>query len=87
MIKNMHKCKGIELVGGWIDTEDEQCELHISRIATEQDLEENHHLEEVGETIESVVISVSFCPYCGEKLRKNKSDHTLPFRHIDYSKR
>ena len=82
----MHKCKDMELVGAWIDIQDGQCELNISRTATEEDLEENHHLEEVGEIIESVVISVSFCPYCGEKLLKNQGEHIPPFRHNDYSK-
>lgn len=39
--------------------------LVISRSATEQDLEENQHLEEIGQDLWSTVLEVSHCPYCG----------------------
>lgn len=42
--------------------------LHLIREATEQDLEENHYLQEVGEDIWRVSAEISFCPYCGDHL-------------------
>lgn len=42
--------------------------LYLVREATEEDLEENHLLEEIGESIWSVHHEISFCPHCGMKL-------------------
>ncbi|GHG73180.1 hypothetical protein GCM10010919_25790 [Alishewanella longhuensis] len=42
--------------------------LHLIREATEEDLEENHYLNEVGEDIWTVSAEISFCPYCGCNL-------------------
>jgi hypothetical protein len=42
--------------------------LVVTRSATEEDLEENHYLEEVGETIWCTVAEISHCPYCGKFL-------------------
>ena len=36
--------------------------LEIQREATEADLEENHHLEAVGDAIWTTVLEVSHCP-------------------------
>ena len=44
-------------------------QLVISREATEDDLENNHHFECVGETIWSVAAEINNCPYCSCKLR------------------
>jgi hypothetical protein len=42
--------------------------LSLIREATEDDLEENHYLEEVGEAIWTVTAEILFCPYCGKNL-------------------
>lgn len=42
--------------------------LHLIREATEEDLEENHYLNEIGEDIWTVLAEISFCPYCGDNL-------------------
>jgi len=42
--------------------------LNIYREAIEEDLEENHYLETVGELIWSTSVEVAFCPYCGKDL-------------------
>lgn len=43
--------------------------LHLVREATEEDLEESHILEEVGETIWSLCAEIRFCPYCASELK------------------
>ena len=48
-------------------------QLVVERSATESDLEENHYLEQVGDTIWSVSVEVNFCPYCGATLNNAKS--------------
>jgi len=51
--------------------------MQASREATEQDLEESHILEEVGEDIWTFTAEISFCPYCGTKLEiLNRSIYT-----------
>lgn len=42
--------------------------LTIYREATEEDLEENHHLEDVGDLMWQTEVSINHCPYCGERL-------------------
>ena len=62
--------------------------LIIRREATEEDLEENHFLEEEGETLWETTLEILFCPFCGKSLleRKDKifEDHGR-FRHDDFS--
>lgn len=41
--------------------------LHLYHEATEEDIE-NFEADEVGETISSNAMAISFCPFCGEKL-------------------
>ena len=60
--------------------------LVIQREATEADLEENHYLEEVGETIWSTELEITHCPYCGQKLfdpETNGIEGYGQFKHID----
>jgi hypothetical protein len=47
-------------------------QLVISREATESDLENNHHLENVGDEIWSAVVEINNCPFCGKNLREEK---------------
>ena len=37
--------------------------VHSNREATKSSIEEDHRLEYMGETIESVTIEVCYCPY------------------------
>ena len=57
-------------------------QLVVAREATEEDLEENHYLEEVGEELWSTVIEINNCPFCGKKLRDKKSTE-LGFVHFN----
>lgn len=45
---------------GWV--------LVVSREATEEDLEENHYLEAVGENIWTTAVQIAYCPFCGGRL-------------------
>jgi hypothetical protein len=47
-------------------------QLVIFREATEKDLEANHHLEEIGETLWTTVVEINHCPFCGASLRDDK---------------
>jgi len=49
---------------------DKSWRLSVRRTATESDLEESHHLEEVGDTMWEVSVGISHCPYCGIELTK-----------------
>ena len=70
MSDRTHQCVN-QPTSVWIERDsgyfgkDKSWVLVVARLATERDLEENHHLEEVGEAIWSTVVEVSHCPYCG----------------------
>jgi len=53
-----------------IKEDDEPWILRILKLATEDDLENNHHLEIIGDIIDQIEITVCFCPYCGAQLDK-----------------
>ena len=60
----------------------------IMREATEEDLEENHYLNSVGEIIWETMVEVKHCPYCGMKLPATDEAEAsdLPwFEHYDSS--
>lgn len=82
----VHQCKSMEAVEAWVENNQGEWLLNINHVATEQDLEENHYLEEVGQTVEHLAISILFCPYCGEKLDKIQNNIIPEFIHNDYSK-
>jgi len=54
-------------------------QLVVERNATESDLEENHYLEQVGDTIWSVSVEINFCPYCGATLNETKGTESKFF--------
>ncbi len=60
--------------------------LVIVRSATEDDLVENHYLEEVGEDIWCTAVEISHCPYCGIYLGEIRGDaaNTVKIAHFDY---
>ncbi len=62
--------------------------LDIQREATEADLEENCHFEEIGETLWTTSLEIRHCPFCGRQL--DDSGEEVPadlgrFVHIDSS--
>ena len=62
--------------------------LLIQREATEQDLEGNSYLEQVGDIIRQTVVGITHCPYCGERPGDGNADHpasTAEFVHQDFS--
>ncbi len=48
--------------------------LIVRKNATSEDLEKNHHLDEIGETIWQTVIEITHCPYCGVELPIEQSN-------------
>lgn len=63
--------------------------LFIERQATEEDLENNQHLEDVGQAIWMTAVEIKFCPYCGKELTVakflNSPSDFGRFVHIDSS--
>lgn len=60
--------------------------LTISREATEEDLQSNHYLEQVGETIWDTIVEITHCPYCGESLPGAEIQNgKVEFMHLDCS--
>ena len=60
--------------------------LIVEREAIEEDLEENHYLENAGDTIWQTDVEIYNCPYCGQALSADKVEHgTANFVHIDSS--
>ncbi len=76
----IHQCKQMKSVSANIETSDDISRLYFNRIATQDDLEENHYLEQVGDIIEYIVLDVLYCPYCGEQLFEVEADF-VPFFH------
>lgn len=73
----------------FLDSEVWEWCLVIQRSASESDLEENHHLDEVGDSIWQTIIGISYCPYCGENLESvkcNKAAREAEFFYIDSSR-
>lgn len=71
----LHECEflpkaGIQVVfdSGYFERDKNSWRLEIRREATEQDLEENNYLEEVGQEIWETIIEIKHCPYCGIDL-------------------
>lgn len=81
-----HRCKSMDHGEAWIEQDDDGYNLRINHVATEQDLEENHHLEEEGQTIDYVVLGVLYCPYCGEHLDRARDEIVPTFTFRDLSK-
>ena len=62
--------------------------LVAQRRATESDLEANHYLENIGDTIWSTAIGISYCPFRGDLLsdaKRSKSSPDAEYQHVDYS--
>jgi len=85
-MNQVHRCKSMDLAEIWIEFSADECILNINRVATEEDLEQNSYLEEVGQIVEFVGINIKFCPYCGEKIHEPDSELIPYFRYSDFSK-
>ena len=88
----IHKCPSLPKAGvevifsrNGIDGFESVWNLIIRRESTEKDLEDNHYLEETGETIWETVLEISHCPYCGETLNKPGVICEDKFLHRDFS--
>ncbi len=68
-----------------MDGYDSVWNLIIRRESTETDLENNHYLEEAGETIWETILEISHCPYCGEHLDNSGTICEGKFLHRDCS--
>ena len=79
----IHKCQ-------YLDTEDiliykemnpitkkYDWKLSMVRGATEQTLEENSYFEGIGDHVWQLITEISYCPYCGEKLKEPKKIQNL----------
>lgn len=78
----IHECRSCLLAELWFEADDSKIFLNLSRVATEEELEKDHLLESVGQTIESVQIEVAFCPYCGSKLTESEQVVVPNFSHF-----
>jgi len=90
-----HRCPellpgGVHIVRAEYHLEDSDWSwsLIVCRLATPTDLEENHYLEEEGETIWQTIVGISHCPFCGAALEAD-IERPIPreadFHHIDSS--
>lgn len=73
----------------YLAEDDKFWKLHVSKLANEEDLEENHHLELIDETIWQTRIEILYCPYCGKKLEPTEDANPHEFghyQHYDFSK-
>ena len=77
MSESEHQCEKIPANGvavrpadHFLQGSDWQWCLVVERQATEQDLEGNPTLEEVGEMLWSTAVGITHCPFCGQQLTK-----------------
>lgn len=76
----------VERESGYIGLALWQWCLVVERVATEEDVEENHYLENSGEMIWSTVVGISHCPFCGALLESSSSGFEVPraeYFHVD----
>lgn len=86
-----HNCEALPKTGCsiYIEEDDPAWTLSIYKEATESDLEENHHLENIGDIIWGTRIEILYCPFCGEKLTELESvepDGYGQSKHNDFSR-
>ena len=88
-IECQHQCDRIPANGIAImkaEYDDSVWVIRAYREATEEDLQENHYLENIGDWIEHSDIEIDHCPYCGHRLSKDtevKQRDQVIFRHWD----
>ena len=62
----------LSIVMNFFEDEKYVWNMVIERTAEEADLEENHYLEQIGDTIWQTVTEIYCCPFCGESLSTSK---------------
>lgn len=53
--------------------------MQISHTANEDDLENNHYLENIGDLIWQASVQIQCCPYCGKKLEQELTKQSEPY--------
>ncbi len=86
-----HECNSLPEHYVYLDSDEDSPSwiMTIQKEATESDLEENAHLEEVGEIIWTTRIEILYCPFCGKPLPGLESIDQADygqFEHLDYSR-
>ncbi len=82
-----HDCASCSLAEVWFEEDESDVYLNLNRVATEEDLEMDHYLEYEGQTIETVRISVVFCPFCGQKLGSRENPIVPQFQRHNFGGR
>jgi len=80
-----HLCSSLDESSVEIFVENDHWIVSLSKLATEDDLENNHYLEHEGELVEQVRVRISFCPYCGLKLASSEKLVKPTYSYDDYS--
>jgi hypothetical protein len=91
MTFKQHDCDSLPKSGVfiYIENDDPAWTLNIQKEATESDLEENSHLENIGDIIWVTRMSILYCPFCGKNLHEQESIGAASyghFQHYDYSR-
>jgi hypothetical protein len=82
----MHECQSCKKAEVWFETDGSQVFMNLNRVATEDDLENDHLLEYEGQTVEAIRLEVVFCPYCGNKI--GSTDGVVPgFQHFNFGRK
>lgn len=80
----IHNCTSCSLSEIWFEEDGPSVYLNLNRVATRDDLEKDPYLEHEGQTIETVLIQVAFCPYCGEKIASDTELVVPQFHHHNF---
>lgn len=83
----IHECSSCSNAELCFEAEDSCVFLNLNRVATEEDLENDHLLESEGQTIETVKLEVAFCPYCGKKLSSGDRVVAPTFQHFNFGRK
>ena len=83
----IHNCSSCTLAETYFEEYGSDVYLNLYRVATEEDLENDHYLEYEGQTIETVKLPVVFCPYCGQKLARAEGVVVPQFQHHNFGSR
>ncbi|WP_252179488.1 hypothetical protein [Endozoicomonas sp. 4G] len=69
-----------------INSDEAVWNLIIEREAIDEDLEDNHNLENVGDTIWQTVLEIYNCPFCSQTLSSDRVKNAAGnFAHINLS--
>ena len=91
MTFKQHDCDSLPKSGVfiYIENDDPAWTLNMQKEAAESDLEENSHLENIGDISWVTRMSILYCPFCGKNLHEQESIGAASyghFQHYDYSR-